>query len=415
MGVLALLGVALLAINCLSSMAMAKPQGIGIGSKLSLGPLGSIGSGFNFQPGGGDGARTEGSTTPETTSNEESYGVNSNLGIGKAGSIGSGFNFQPGPALKKTSPGSNTTAVTRAATTVSTTAVSPAAERSDDFGLNTNLGLGKAGSINSGLNFKKPGSERSETTTTQSNNIGFGGNLGLGKAGSVGSGVSFKPGTRQQKVTPARGKAVTPSKNREEVKTTSATSTATTSFTSTTTTTPVINRQDDSSTTVGAEVTTTTSRPGWSNWGEWTECSTTCGFGLHKRNRTCEGGSPCFGLPEELKGCSNKPCTLALGLGLGGSGEWSEWSNWTDCSANCGVGSQTRSRTCNGESCFGPAEMRQACVQSPCPQGEWGEWSEWDQCSTTCGFGLQKRTRACEGGICPGLTDMQRACPFKAC
>uniref|UniRef100_A0A914ULY7 Uncharacterized protein n=1 Tax=Plectus sambesii TaxID=2011161 RepID=A0A914ULY7_9BILA len=380
MGVLALLGVALLAINCLSSMATAKPQGFGIGSKLSLGPLGSIGSGFNFQPGGGDGTRTEGSTTPETTSNEESYGVNSNLGIGKAGSIGSGFNFQPGPALKKTSPGNNTTAVTRAATTLSTTAVSPAAERSDDIGLNTNLGLGKAGSINSGLNFKKPGSERSETTTTQSNSIGFGSNLGLGKAGSVGSGVSFKPGTRQQKVTPARG-------------------------------------QDDSSTTVVAEVTSTatTSRPGWSNWGEWTECSTTCGFGLHKRNRTCEGGSPCFGLPEELKGCSNKPCTLALGLGLGGSGEWSEWSNWTDCSANCGVGSQTRSRTCNGESCFGPAEMRQACVQSPCPQGEWGEWSEWDQCSTTCGFGLQKRTRACEGGVCPGLTDMQRACPFKAC
>lgn len=55
---------------------------------------------------------------------------------------------------------------------------------------------------------------------------------------------------------------------------------------------------------------------GWSFWGEWSECSKTCGYGgFQTRKRSCSNpipqynGASCFGSDTEAKNCSfDKPC-----------------------------------------------------------------------------------------------------------
>ena len=53
---------------------------------------------------------------------------------------------------------------------------------------------------------------------------------------------------------------------------------------------------------------------------------------------------------------------------------WTLWAGWSQCSASCGAGKQTRSRSCINptsqqvrEQCPGKTREEQACQQSPCP------------------------------------------------
>merc|ERR1719183_859759 len=148
--------------------------------------------------------------------------------------------------------------------------------------------------------------------------------------------------------------------------------------------------------------------------------------------------------------------------------EVSEWSKWSKCSANCGGGSQTRSRSvtveptnggmacphleedqscnthkctpkcnkCTGKSsgpcqhdkdntCFGYMKGTKAtcppgsheCVVQDCVVSEWGAWTK---CDAKCGGGNQYRSRAVliepsKGGKqCPALEDSQ-ACNTHNC
>ena len=53
----------------------------------------------------------------------------------------------------------------------------------------------------------------------------------------------------------------------------------------------------------------------WSNWGEWSACTVTCGLGQHFRDRACSdpspayGGADCFGSGSEILHCYKGPCT----------------------------------------------------------------------------------------------------------
>ena len=52
----------------------------------------------------------------------------------------------------------------------------------------------------------------------------------------------------------------------------------------------------------------------WSNWGEWSDCTETCGSGNIVRHRDCDspapqnGGQPCSGLAYENVPCQVSPC-----------------------------------------------------------------------------------------------------------
>ncbi|KAI8491016.1 hypothetical protein Bbelb_314350 [Branchiostoma belcheri] len=106
---------------------------------------------------------------------------------------------------------------------------------------------------------------------------------------------------------------------------------------------------------------------GWSDWGPWSNCSVTCGNGTETRDRTCTnpapayGGADCDGLAQETRACDT-------GVSCPVDGGWSNWGSWSGCSVTCGVGKETRDRTCtnpapenNGADCDGPAQETQAC------------------------------------------------------
>ena len=157
--------------------------------------------------------------------------------------------------------------------------------------------------------------------------------------------------------------------------------------------------------------------PAWSEWGEWSGCSTECGEGEQRRERVCEGGvggGACPGEAKETRDCLERSCPT-----------WTEWSAWSGCTANCGRGLRDRVRRCGSSlyryeaSCPGPATEEEVCEAGPCLG--WEAWSEWSSCSATCGRGRRERNRQCgilarQTGVgCPGPEAESEECEEAAC
>ncbi|CAG2233570.1 Hemicentin-1,Coadhesin,Adhesion G protein-coupled receptor B3,Thrombospondin-2,Thrombospondin-1 [Mytilus edulis] len=126
---------------------------------------------------------------------------------------------------------------------------------------------------------------------------------------------------------------------------------------------------------------------GWSKYGAWTSCNKPCGTGQKTRSRTCtnpspsEGGSACKGSATQSDVCNAKPCPV--------NGAWSQYGDWTRCTKTCGRGTQTRSRTCTnpspsagGSACKGSSVQSKNCNENLCPVCPLG----WKSYGSSCYF-----------------------------
>ncbi|XP_060593873.1 thrombospondin-1-like [Ruditapes philippinarum] len=166
----------------------------------------------------------------------------------------------------------------------------------------------------------------------------------------------------------------------------------------------------------------------WTLWSTWSKCDVTCENGHQTRTRTCthpaqkNGGLNCVGDGIMTKVCKKEqPCPV--------HGGWSDWSNWGTCSVTCGMGLQRRTRTCSnpppilaGNHCFGDRSETQLCMPSPCANGGWSDWTSWSSCSATCGGGIRTQTRSCSnpspspyGQSCVGSNDRVESCANNNC
>ncbi|CAH1776211.1 unnamed protein product, partial [Owenia fusiformis] len=160
----------------------------------------------------------------------------------------------------------------------------------------------------------------------------------------------------------------------------------------------------------------------WDNWGPYGECDVSCGSGNKLRERICVGpyysGKDCIGLSVSMSTCNDHSCPV--------DGKWEEFGDWFECSVSCGNGTQVKIRECNGPyfggaNCTGHFSEEQFCNTFPCPiDGKWSEWGEYGKCSSSCAGGKKERTRKCDGPYyngqdCVGADTQTDTCSTQAC
>lgn len=166
---------------------------------------------------------------------------------------------------------------------------------------------------------------------------------------------------------------------------------------------------------------------GWSDWSAWSDCTVGCGGGTQTQTRTCTnpapqyGGQSCQGPSSQTQTCNTNPCPV--------DGGWTDWQ-WTDCSSSCAGGVQVGTRECTnpkpqygGQLCVGDYMQTQTCNTGACPiDGGWTDWGPWSNCSASCGGGVQTATRTCSnpvsrngGADCQGPDTITAPCNTQAC
>lgn len=143
---------------------------------------------------------------------------------------------------------------------------------------------------------------------------------------------------------------------------------------------------------------------GWTHWYQWSPCHADCGVGARERRRDCSSPPPQFGgLPCKGNMIETGPCDTGIHCPIHGG--WTAWSPPSHCSSSCGLGVQTRARSCTnphpqygGLPCVGPAKEIVECDTGiHCPiHGNWGFWSPFGPCNVKCGLGLHVRERFCD-------------------
>ncbi|XP_041918608.1 thrombospondin type-1 domain-containing protein 4-like isoform X2 [Alosa sapidissima] len=174
----------------------------------------------------------------------------------------------------------------------------------------------------------------------------------------------------------------------------------------------------------------------WQIRSEWSPCSVPCGVGQKRRDVHCLSNvgdvvadEECnMNLrPNDVENCDMGPCAK--------SWFFTEWGS--RCSAECGMGLRTRGVLCltnhisslplEGCGSERPPET-QVCNNGPCDSRiEWYT-GPWSQCSADCGRGTQQRLVACLMSSVDGFTVMpqyecssldkplgQQSCEIKAC
>jgi hypothetical protein len=152
------------------------------------------------------------------------------------------------------------------------------------------------------------------------------------------------------------------------------------------------------------------------DWGEWSVCTKSCAKGVHHRSRKIlvhpqHGGEPC-GNVLSMNFCNTQPCPIDCVL--------SDWSAFSECSHTCLRGLKRRSRivmteaTHGGRHCSTHRSQTRECDAGPCPVNcRVSLWGHYGPCSASCGTGSKTRTRTVQvlhdpnGAKCPALKDIQ--------
>lgn len=141
----------------------------------------------------------------------------------------------------------------------------------------------------------------------------------------------------------------------------------------------------------------------YSEWTSWSRCMKYCGESWQGRYRNCSKESKGYGKtceslgPRiETKKCFLRECPI--------DGHPGAWENWGPCDKDCKDGKRSRKRICNnprpkyfGLPCQEAMKEFQKCPnEKPCKEdGKYGWWSKWSECSANCGKGTQTRERKC--------------------
>lgn len=144
-------------------------------------------------------------------------------------------------------------------------------------------------------------------------------------------------------------------------------------------------------------------------WGEWGECSVSCGEGTATRyylitQQAYSGGEDC-----EYERYEEQTTDCETGVLVDGELECpvnceGDWDDWTDCTVTCGGGEQERLFTVTVEAAYGGYDCETmfgtdsdvasvgdewteyaSCSNTYCPTDCIGEWSDWTECPVTCG------------------------------
>lgn len=155
-----------------------------------------------------------------------------------------------------------------------------------------------------------------------------------------------------------------------------------------------------------SKVTGATAEYEW-QYGDWSDCSTTCGRGISHQKAMCvnrsnpkmsvdRGNCRSFSRYEDkMKFCNESPCPPEWHVG-----------NWTECSKTCGGGWKTRQISCirkvdrrlfevieYGNCSSKMPTIHQKCNRQKClPQWTFDDWSE---CRPACGNGTRTRNVYC--------------------
>jgi hypothetical protein len=134
------------------------------------------------------------------------------------------------------------------------------------------------------------------------------------------------------------------------------------------------------------------------NAGDYGDCSAACGVGTKTRTRTVAqieqwAGHVCASHIETDE-CMTQPCPSDC--------EYTAWSPYSSCSMSCGAGTQTRLRditraaVSSGTACDNASlSQDRNCNDGACPTDcEVSAWSDYGDCSVTCGKGTRAKTRS---------------------